>query len=203
MAVLHHDPRLGDCFRGNGARTLAKSSALLLALPPSMTPRRTLLGLALFGLLFAFGCGGPPAKAPNPTRSLDERRAVEIIARAFREGHDSPAPGRKVEIAEGKLLKIDVGSAGRKYGVAYVTANERSALGSALPTRDPSMGDALQLVIGMGEEASSRILVLHDTDYVYDDQVGTGHEATTITAERKLARDVHDFLVRAHAEKWP
>jgi hypothetical protein len=161
-----------------------------------------MLGLALV-LVFAIGCGGPPAKAPNPTRSLDERRAVEIIARAFRDERDSPAPGRRVEIADGKTLNIDVGSDGHKYGVAYVTANERRELGDALPSRDPSMGDALQLVSGIGDEASSRILVLHDVDYVYDDQVGTGREETVITAERKLARDVRDFLVRAHAEKWP
>jgi hypothetical protein len=162
-----------------------------------------MLGLLLLGLLTAAGCGGPPPKAPNPRRSLDERRAIEIIARAFRDEHDNPAPGRKVEIAHGKLLGIDVGSEGRKYGVAYVTPNERAELGTALPGRDPSMGDALQLVNGMGEEETTRILVLHDTDYTYDDQVGTRHEETTITAERKLARDVRDFLVRAHAEKWP
>lgn len=166
-----------------------------------LSRRFLLTGLVLGGL--AASCGGPPAKSANPTRSLDERRAVEIIVRAFRDERDQPVPGRTVQIAEGKSLEVDVSSSGRKYGVAYVTANERRALGSALPSRDPSMGDALQLVHGTGDDAEARILVLHDVDYVYDDQVGTDHEVTTITAERKLARDVHDFLVRAHAEKWP
>ncbi len=32
---------------------------------------------------------------------------------------------------------------------------------------------------------------------------GTEHEATTITAENKLKRDVRDFIVRARTEKWP
>ena len=164
--------------------------------------RRGCLGLLVAAAL-APACGGPPAKSPNPTRALDERRAVEIIVRAFRNEGDQPVPGRSVEIAEGKQLEVDVGSSGKKYGVAYVTPNERRALGSALPSRDPSMGDVLQLVGGVGDDADAKILVLHDVDYVYDDQVGTEHEATTITAERKLARDVHDFLVRAHAEKWP
>jgi hypothetical protein len=56
---------------------------------------------------------------------------------------------------------------------------------------------------GNGGDADARILVLHDTNYLYDDQVGTQHEETIQTAERKLARDVRDFVVRAHAENWP
>lgn len=167
-------------------------------------PRRSALALAIFAAVAPLGaCGSPPPKAANPTRTLDERRAVEIIVRAFRDERDQPVPGRKIEIADGKQLSVDVGSAGRKYGVAYVTANERRALGDALPTRDPSMGDALQLVRGVGSEADARILVLHDVDYVYDDQVGTEHERTVMTAENKLARDVRDFVVRAHAQRWP
>jgi hypothetical protein len=94
-------------------------------------------------------------------------------------------------------------SDGHKYGVAYVSPNERTQLGKALPARTPDMGDALQLVHGIGADADKTILILQDKDYTYDDQVGTAHEETTITAERKLARDIHDFLVRAHAERWP
>lgn len=158
--------------------------------------------VTLFGVALG-GCGGGPAKAANPTRSLDERRAVQIIAQAFHDEHDRPVPGRGVPIADGKELEVDVMSEGHKYGIAYVTANERLALGSAIPPRPKEMGDALQLVHGSGEDADTKVLLLHDTEYVYDDQVGTGHEETTITAERKLARDVRDFLVRAHAERWP
>jgi hypothetical protein len=86
--------------------------------------------------------------------------------------------------------------------VSYVTLNEQQSLGNALPARSPDLGDALQLVRGTGDDADAKILILHDSDYRYDDQVGTGHEETTITAERKLARDVRDFLVRAHSERW-
>ncbi|MEZ4224950.1 MAG: hypothetical protein R3B13_28615 [Polyangiaceae bacterium] len=160
-----------------------------------------LIGVAMATL--ALGCGSPPAKAPNPTRTLDERRAVEIIIRAFRAEQDQPIPGSPIELEEGKPLEVDVGSNGRKYGVAYVTANERRALGSALPPKAPGAGDALQLVRGIGDGAEAKILVLHDTDYVYDDHMGAEHQASTITAERKLERDVRDFLVRAHAERWP
>jgi hypothetical protein len=148
-------------------------------------------------------CGGAPPRTANPTRPLDERRAIQVIITAFRNEQDRPVGGRQVEIQPGKFLEVDVGSAGRKYGVAYVTAAERHALGDALPRPVPGMEDALQLVRGLNDEVDAKILVLHDTNYLYDDQVGSDHEATVVTAERKLARDVQDFIVRAHAEKWP
>jgi len=169
----------------------------------SRNPRLPASGRFFLLALLIGACSGPPPRTANPTRPLDERRAIEIIISAFREEHDRPVPGRKVELTDGKQLEVDVGSEGKKYGVAYVTAGERMALGKALPPRDPAMGDALQLVRGERQETDARILVLHDTEYMYDDQVGTEHEASTITAERKLARDVSDFLVRAHAERWP
>ncbi|HEY4103526.1 MAG TPA: hypothetical protein VGM44_06530 [Polyangiaceae bacterium] len=158
-----------------------------------------LLGAALLSL----ACSGPPPRSANPTRALDERRAVELIIEAFREEHDSPTPGTDVALSETKKLHVDVQAQERKYGVAYVTAQERATLGSTLPPRDPAMGDALQLVSGLGADGDARVLLLEDNAYLYDDQVGEAHEASGLTAELKLKRDVHDFLVRAHAEKWP
>ena len=122
---------------------------------------------------------------------------------AFHDEHDRPVPGRMVPIGNDKSIKVNVGSDGHKYGVAYVTPMEEQQLGSALPPRTTAMGDALQLVPGTGNESGAQILVLRSNDYLYDDQVGTEHTETTITAENKLTRDVRDFLVRAHAEHWP
>jgi hypothetical protein len=65
------------------------------------------------------------------------------------------------------------------------------------------MYDALQLVSGLGDDGDARVLVLRDSDYQYDDHGGDEHEQPSLTAELKLKRDVHDFIVRAHAEKWP
>lgn len=162
------------------------------------------LSVALVVLaVLAFGCGGPPPRAANPTRPLDERRAIEIAIRAFRAESEQPVPGRTIDLGDGKLLRVDVGATGHKYGVAYVTAQERLELGKALPARDPAMGDALQLTTGIGPDNDARILVLYDSEYLYDDQVGTEHEASTITAEHKLERDIRDFVVRAHTERWP
>lgn len=168
---------------------------------PRMLGRRQLLALGFVGALPC--CSSPPPRQANPTRPLDEQRAVRVIIRAFHDQNDAPVPGRQVELPTGKPLKVDVGSMGHKYGVAYVTGAERLALGDALQPRDPSMGDALQLVRGTGQDAEARILLLYDEDYLYDDHVGTEREETTITAERKLERDVRDFLVRAQAERWP
>ncbi len=153
--------------------------------------------------LHAVACGGPPPRSAKPTRALDERRAIDIIIRAFNEERDTPIPGKSLLLADGTPLEVDVSAKGKRYGVAYITANERFRLGKALPPRDLSMGDALQLVNGTGTDAQARILILHDSDYLYDDQVGTDREASTITAERKLARDVRDFLVHAHSQRWP
>ena len=157
----------------------------------------------LCALVAAVGCGSPPPRAPNPTRPLEQRRAVELILQAFQEENEHGVTGRTISLAAGKRLDVDVTAAGKKYGVAYVTANERRALGLAVPAPQPGMEDALHLVRGAMGDSEARVLVLQDTDYLYDDQVGEEHEATVLTAEGKLDRDVRDFVVRAHAEKWP
>jgi len=159
--------------------------------------------LALGAALLLLGCSGPPPRTVNPTRPLDERRAVEVIIEAFHDENDIPVPGTEVSLSQTQRLRVDVTAQDHKYGVSYVTAQERSELGSALPPRDPTMGDALQLVSGLGTDGDARVLVLEDSEYLYDDNVGEAHEASALTAELKLKRDVHDFLVRAHAEKWP
>ena len=159
--------------------------------------------LALGAALVSLACGAPPPRSVNPTRPLDERRAIELIIAAFRDEHDRSVAGAELALTETEKLHVDVNAQDRKYGVAYVTAPERAALGAILPPRDPAMGDALQLVSGLGTDADARVLLLQDFDYAFDDHVGEAHEASSLTAELKLKRDVHDFLVRAHAEKWP
>jgi len=174
--------------------------------PTNLRPRgsRRLLGpIALATVLLGAACGGPPARGPNPTKPLDERRAQQIIADVFRSERTPAVAGRKLQVAEGKLLEVDIGASANKYGVAYVTGSERADLGNALPQPAPGQEESLQLVRGAGADADARVLVLYDTAYKYDDQVGTEHEETVLTAERKLARDVRDFLVQARAQRWP
>lgn len=155
---------------------------------------------AAFAVVLLTACGGPPPRVANPTRPLDERRALEVIADAFREEREHPVPGSDVSLSAQHRLHVDVVAEGKRFGVAYVTAHERAQLEPALPARDPKMGDALQLVSGIGADSDARICVLSETDYLYDDQVGEAHEKSTTTAELKLRRDVRDFLVIAHRE---
>lgn len=159
--------------------------------------------LVLGAALFSLACGAPPPRTVNPTRPLDERRALELIIEAFHEEHDRPVRGGDLVLSNSLMLHVDVNALDHKYGVAYLTAPERASLGSTLPPRDPALGDALQLVSGVGTDSDARVLVLQDLDYVFDDHLGEVHEASSLTAELKLKRDVHDFLVRAHTEKWP
>src|SRR5215468_8955021 len=116
-------------------------------------------------VLASTACESPPPHVPNPTRPLEERRAVEIILNAFVEENDRGVTGRTVALAGGKQLQVDVGAVGKKYGVAYVTQNERHALGLAVPPPPPGMEDALHLIRGTMADADARILVLQDTDY--------------------------------------
>ncbi|MEP7052287.1 MAG: hypothetical protein ABJB12_18115 [Pseudomonadota bacterium] len=159
--------------------------------------------LALAAALLSLACGGPPPRTVNPTRPLDERRAIQLLIEAFRDEKDHPVQGHDLVLSETQSLHVDVNAQDHKYGVAYVTAQERMDLGNTLPARDPAMGDALQLVSGLGADEDARVLVLQDVDYAFDDHLGEAHEASSLTAELKLKRDVHDFLVRAHVEKWP
>jgi hypothetical protein len=167
--------------------------------------RRFLLGSCLGPVAFALAaaCGGPPVRPPNPTQPLDERRAVQIIVATLKAQHDSAIMGRTVLLVSGKPLSVDVTAAGHKWGIAYVTSSERHSLGVALPMPELGMEEALQVVRGTGNDFDSKILVLHDTNYLYDDEVGEEHRATIVTAEAKLERDVRDFAIRAHAAEWP
>ena len=158
--------------------------------------------LALAAALVSLACSGPPPRTVNPSRPLDERRAIELIGDAFRDEHDRGVPGGSLALSDTQSLHVDVNGQDRKYGVAYVTAAERISLGTTLPPRDPAMGDALQLVSGLGADGDARVLVLQDTDYMYDERAIEG-DAGSVATELRLKRDVHDFLVRAHKEKWP
>jgi len=58
-------------------------------------------------------------------------------------------------------------------------------------------------LVGEGPDADTIVLVLFADDYQYDDLAGEQHESTTITAEKKLTRDVRDFLVQARSKNLP
>src|SRR5580700_10672063 len=91
--------------------------------------------VCLVGLSSVLGCGPEEARAPNPTRVLDERRAIEVIRRAIQKEGEAPAPGRDERLSgSGVTIHVDVGVAGHAYGIVYVTADDAQALGGAIPT---------------------------------------------------------------------
>ena len=149
----------------------------------------------------ALGCGPPPSKAPNPTRTLDERRAIEILRNAVAAEGMRPAPSRDEALANsGKTVRIDVSVEGRKFGIVYVSDDDRAALGDAIPA--PNQKDEKLKLARAGENGEIRLVLLYQTNYRYDDHVGDGHEQTTITAESELMRDARDFVTYAKTQKF-
>src|SRR6266542_6740102 len=136
-------------------------------------------------------------------RSIDERRAVPIIARVYKESGETAVEGRDIRLTTGTSLHVDVGTAGRKFGVAYLTSGDLSTLDAKADLPPHTPGGDLPVVQGTGSDGDAVILVLFAEDYQYDDLAGEQHESTTITAEKKLARDVRDFLVQARARNLP
>jgi hypothetical protein len=150
--------------------------------------------------LASAGCGPGEVKAPNPTRPLNERRAIEVIRRAMKNEGAEPTAGRDEVLQTGKPIHIDVGVAGHSYGVAYISSEDASALGQAIP--NPNQKDEKLKLVRAGQDGETRIVLLFQQNYLYDDQLGEAHEQTTITAESSLARDVQDFITYARSQKF-
>ncbi|WP_437721209.1 hypothetical protein [Sorangium sp. So ce861] len=193
LGPLQHRPSEREVAPGEvrGARRLlggARESA------------RVALGIAAAALALA-GCGGGEARAPNPLRALDERRAIEVIRRAMVQEGAQPVLGREVDLVSGGKVRVDVGVQNRSYGVVYVTEEDAQALGAALPP--PNGRDEKLRIVRGGPDGAVRVVLLYQQNYLYDDLVGESHERTTITAERELTRDVQDFITYARTQKFP
>lgn len=132
---------------------------------------------------------------------MDEPRAQDVIAKTFQNEGVDPEAGRTFTIASGKNLKLEVAAAGKKFGVLWLTRDLARDLASFLPKHDNDEG-ALVVLAGVGPDAKAHVLTLWETDYVTDDLAGASHASTEITAERRLERDVRDFLVKAKSESW-
>jgi hypothetical protein len=159
---------------------------------------REAAAVAALGAL-AIGCGPGEARSPIPTRTLDERRAVEVIRQALLHEGARPAAAREVKLSNGTPLTVDVSIEGHEYGIAYVTPEDAAQLGAAIPPRNQK-DERLRLVrTGDGE---ARIVVLYQENYIYDDLAGEAHSQTTITCEHQLARDVADFVTHAREQGY-
>jgi hypothetical protein len=146
------------------------------------------------------GCGGNQAKTPNPTRPLDERRAIEVIRQAVIAESAEPAPPREVTLVNGSVLRVDVSIQNKEFGIAYITVNDAQKLGNNIPP--PNKKDERLRLARAGDEGEVRIVLLYQENYLYDDLAGESHEQTAISAEKSLARDAQDFITHARTQKY-
>lgn len=172
---------------------------------PKHPSRRWVLSLLAAALATSslIGCSPPEARAPNPTRPIDEGRAVKLIAQALSAEGLRPLQPRPVALTGGTKVRMDVGVDGRKLGVVYLTASDIMDLGKDPLSKRPSVGDQLIVRGGEGDDEGMHVVILYASDYAYDDNVGADREATAITAENKLDRDVRDFVIIARKNHWP
>lgn len=159
------------------------------------------LGAGALVTISLFGCSPGEAKSPQPTRPLDERRAIEVIRQAVKNEGAEPGPGRDVKLTgKAKELHIDVGIEGREYGIAYVSEDDAKKLGDAIPSANKK--DERLRLVRSGDDGETRIVLLYQDNYLYDDLAGEDHSQTTISCERALTRDVQDFITHARTQKY-
>lgn len=169
---------------------------------PKLLPSACIsLGIGAFAVVL--GCGTPTAKSALPTRPIDEGRAGVIIAKCLQKEGLQAVEGKVVKI-DGKPVKVDFTVEGKEFGVAYLSTNDLGELaGTSLGKKKQLPGNPLRIEEGILEGGGTiRFVVLYSTDYQYDDTEGSDHEATVITAENKLDRDVRDFVMITRREKF-
>jgi hypothetical protein len=154
------------------------------------------LALLALPLVSGVGCAAEPPRAPHVLHPIPEDRARQLIARTFREAGLATEVDRVVRVKD-TPVRLEVAAAGRSFGVAYLTDADWKEAGDALPARGAK--DALVLATG---EGGTKILCLFAGDYGEDDQSGDERAASTIAADRRLARDVKDFLHHAEEQAW-
>ncbi|MBI5532498.1 MAG: hypothetical protein HY898_07275 [Deltaproteobacteria bacterium] len=161
-----------------------------------------LAGLLVTSAWLGAACGPPNAKTALAKRPIDEGRAAKIIAESLqKEGLQAAAP--KVIKLAGKNLTLDVTIEGKKFAVVYLSPNDQTELGDSPITKKKQLpGDPLRIETGTADDGMYHFVVLYATDYQYDDNEGHEHEATVITAENKLDRDVRDFVMIARREHF-
>lgn len=122
-------------------------------------------------------------------KSIEERRARAVIEQVVRQQGARAERGRVVKLQGDAVLTEEFALEVAPYGIAYLTAEEASKAGDSIPAYNPE-SQQLRLVRGQDKEV---VLVLYEQAYKYD--AGDAHSATAVTAERKLQRDVEDFMM--------
>jgi hypothetical protein len=137
--------------------------------------------------------GGGPAEAPE-LRTLSENRALALIAEVLAEEGVARGAAWPVQIGPETELDVDVRLSSSRFGIEWISPQDRADLGEAVP--EPAPGGQLRIVPGTGEDAGAQILVLDHSAYEFANErehVQRGVPGARET-EGRLRRDVRDFL---------
>jgi len=157
---------------------------------------------ALLGLAAA-GCSDPPPPryaTEADLRFLGEGRATEIIAEVLGEANVQATSGWTIDIGPEHRFDVDVRAGQTKFGLEWVTAQDRVDWGDAIP--QPNETGQLQTLAGQGNDADAEILVLDERTFRYDPdraRVERGSRGVR-EAEGRLRRDVSDFVEHMRAQ---
>jgi hypothetical protein len=160
--------------------------------------------LVLAALLLVVACADdtPSSRTPTQAKPMDEARAQGVIAKTFQGEGVEPEAGRTFSLSAKDAPKLEVAAQGHKFGVIWLTHDLQTQIASFLPKHENDEG-SLVVLDGASVDTGGHALVLWESDYMTDDLSGAGHSETQIAAERKLERDVRDFLLKAKNEQWP
>ena len=147
------------------------------------------------------GCGPTSSHAastgpsePANVRTLDENRALELIAEVLAEESVAPGAAWSSDIGHPEPLAVDLRLASSTYGIEWMSPQDRADFGEAIPEPDP--GGQLRIVPGGGADDGAQILILDHSSYEFANErehVQRGVPAARESEER-LRRDVRDFL---------
>jgi hypothetical protein len=188
----------------------------LLGVSRSAAPRRwrvfaargrSVFARLAFAVALAAGaaaCPGEPTR-PQPLlqRPIDEGHAVAIIGKAFRDLRLEPERGRSIHIGDkAKELRLDVASRGKRWGVAFISSDDASKLGEAIPRRAANDSSLIYMHGASEDEGDTYAVFLFAGDYIQDDLQGESHTATSIAAEQRLDGDTRDAIRLAQRQGW-
>lgn len=160
---------------------------------------RASFSFALITLLALPGCGASSrsssGSADAQNRTLDETRALLLIEEVLVENALARGHGWSVPIQHGLELEVDVRLAQSRFGIEWMSPQDRADLGDAVP--GPTSSGNLRIVPGHGEgHEDVQILILeHSTyDFVNEREHVQAGRAGARETEERLRRDVLDFI---------
>lgn len=162
-----------------------------------------LLAIAL--LLTSACASAPPAPkakdAPGQARIgfLDEREALAVIDELLLEARLEPVAGFEVDLPERRDFKVDVRLGKAAVGIEWISEQDRARYGRLLPAPDP--GGQLRVLSGGDKNGQPALILLLDHESYAFPRAPKGDASAERDAERKLRRDLRDFIEYAKTQR--